>query len=415
MDKEQLRHGEDGETLVDVLRARATMYGSQDGFIFLTYRSGDVPEEARLAYGDLWNRARAIAGDLQARFERGARILILCPPGFDYISAFFGCQLAGMVAVPAYPPRNSRHMGRLHSILEDAGAAAILASNDVLVRLIDWDTAIGRPDRVLPRVIAVDGSDPVSAASWIDPQVTQNDLAFLQYTSGTTGRPKGVMVSHGQLMDNVRRIDLDWALKPESRFALWLPPFHDMGLIFGVVLPLLARAECILMAPTSFLQRPFRWIEAISTYRATHTVAPNFAYQLCVDMVSDEDVAGCDLRSLVSASSGAEPVRYQTLRSFADKFEVCGFHYSRFVAGYGLAEIVVYGSRTADQAGPRVLAISQGKSGLDGSSAQQDPAESETSNEAHRFVVSCGSTVSGHGLLIVDAESRVPGADGKSG
>jgi AMP-binding enzyme len=240
-------------TIVDVLKARAASHSDRDAYLFLSYRGDDTDEE-RLTYAALYSRAKANAAALQAVANPGDRVLIVCPPGFDYIASFFGCLLAGMVAVPAYPPRNAKHMPRLQAILADAGAAAVLAPHDLHPRLARW--AIGT--RKLPPFVSSDRTSSETAAAFRETPVLLGDLAFLQYTSGTTGSPKGVMVTHAQAMENVRQIIRFGSLDEGDFGMVWLPPYHDMGLVGGLLVPPVAAFPVVLMSPASFVQRPAR-------------------------------------------------------------------------------------------------------------------------------------------------------------
>ena len=252
-------------TLLDVLLVRAVSDGGPEGFRFLTYGSGGTPTAALLSFAALELRARGVAAALQRRCRKGERALILCPPGLDYIAAFYGCVMAGVVAVPTYPPRDAQHWDRLATIIADAEATAILTNSDLSERLATWAGAVA----ALPWRLSVDKIEPDAGNDWRDPGVGPDDLVFLQYTSGTTGTPKGVMVGHSRLLDNAGRICAVTGLDRFSIMTLWLPPYHDMGLVGGIVLPVVVGSLCVLMSPDSFLQMPARWPQSMSAYRAT--------------------------------------------------------------------------------------------------------------------------------------------------
>ncbi len=399
----------DGEaTLASMLRTRAASAQRGAGFSFLTYRNADDPDVVRLSFGELFVRARAVAASLQASCARGARALIVCPPGFDYIAAFFGCQLAGMVAVPAYPPRNAKHLPRLRAIMEDAGVAAALVTDELVARLGDWAGDATRP----PHLVQVDRIDSALANSWIDPRVQPDDLAFLQYTSGTTGAPRGVMVRHAQALENVRQVADLLRLGSADSGMLWLPPYHDMGLVGGLLVPVASGLNCAMMAPAAFLQRPARWLEAISALGATVTAAPNFAWRMCAEEISDAEIARLDLSTLRHALSGAELVRRDTLDAFARKFAGRGFRREAFAPVYGMAETVLLACGGARTAPPPALRFDLAEL----TAGRAVPVSDDPHDGGRgRIVVSCGRAIPGHQLRIVDPETGRPRDGGEVG
>ncbi|HET9227335.1 MAG TPA: amino acid adenylation domain-containing protein, partial [Thermoanaerobaculia bacterium] len=312
-------------TLAGLLKARAAESPDREAYLFLADGpQGDQSEAERLTWSELDARARAIAWALRQTVPAGERALLLCPPGLEFISAFFGCLYAGVVAVPAYPPRlNDRSQSRLRAIVADAAPKVALTTAAISeragIRWIATDTLSGD---------APDLPDP-------DP----DSIAFLQYTSGSTSTPKGVMVTHANLVHNERMIGEAFAMDEDSVVVGWLPLYHDMGLIGNVLQPLHAGARCVLMSPVSFLQRPRRWLEAIHRYRGTTSGGPNFAYELCVRKATAE---GLDLSSWKLAFNGAEPVRAHTLEAFSKAFAPCGFKASSFYPCYGLAEATLF-------------------------------------------------------------------------
>ena len=400
-------------TLLDVLRERAVSDGAREGFRFLTYAAGGTLTESVLSFAALEHRARAVAAALQRRCCKGERALILCPPGLDYIAAFYGCVMAGVVAVPTYPPRNGQHWVRLATIIADAEATAILTNSDLSERLATWAGA----DAALPWRLSVDKIEPDAANDWRDPGVGPDDLVFLQYTSGTTGTPKGVMVGHSQLLDNAGRICAVTDLDRFSIMTLWLPPYHDMGLVGGIVLPVFVGSLCVLMSPDSFLQMPARWPQSMSAYRATHTAAPNFAYRLCVDQVSTEEAASLDLATLRVAACGAEVVRAETLRAFAEKFRPTGFAPRSFVPAYGLAETVLMATAAGAFDETKAVAVSSAdlSAGRLVLREQLDGLGAATESDGVTTAVSCGRVIAGHDLRIVDPETRQERAAGEVG
>jgi len=335
----------ESSSLVDLLRRCALNQPEQRGYTFLV--DGES-EEAYLTYGELDRRARGIAAQLQSLDAAGARVLLLYPPGLDYLAAFFGCLYAGAVAVPAYPPRLNRPEPRLQAIVADAQATVALTTQAIFSNLERRFSQT--PELKALRWLATDELPEASAEAWREPSVSRETLAFLQYTSGSTAAPKGVMVSHGNLLHNLSLIYRCYEHDEESRGVIWLPPYHDMGLIGGILQPLYGGFPVTLLAPIAFLQSPHVWLQAISRCRATTSGGPNFAYDLCVRKITPEQRANLDLSSWSVAFTGAEPIQPETMEQFTQTFEVCGFRREAFYPCYGLAEatlIVSGGAKTA--------------------------------------------------------------------
>jgi acyl-CoA synthetase (AMP-forming)/AMP-acid ligase II len=354
-------------TLVDVARRRAQSQPDARAYTFLT--DGEAAEQ-HLTYGDLDRAARAIAARLQAEGDAGERALVCCPPGLEYVAAFFGCLYAGVLPVPVYPPRPGRPPLRLESLARDARPRWLLAPSSLARALpVDPDSA---PTLAALRRIATDAVPGEGAAAWRETAPPGDAVAFLQYTSGSTRAPRGVMVSHANLMHNLGLIREAFGHTAGSRGVIWLPPYHDMGLIGGVLQPLFAGFPVVLMSPLSFLQRPLRWLQAVSRYRATTSGGPNFAYELCLERIVPEQRAGLELGSWRVAFNGAEPVRRHTMERFADAFGACGFQRSAFYPCYGLAEATLWaaGRFLADAAG---APVSCGRTSRDQRVAVVDP------------------------------------------
>ncbi|HHP7244172.1 MAG TPA: condensation domain-containing protein, partial [Elainellaceae cyanobacterium] len=322
-----------GSTLVDLLGTRSLHLPEQPAFTFL--QDGEI-EPAQLTYRELDQQSRAIAAQLQALGFCGERALLLYPPGLEYLAAFFGCLYAGVVAVPAYPPRNRRNAPRVLAIASDAQAAIALTTTTILPKVRSLLTERAALERL--RWLTTDDLDQTLASNWRIPAIASDTLAFLQYTSGSTGTPKGVMLSHGNLLHNATVTYELMGHSPESVFVSWLPVYHDMGLIGGILQPLYGGFPCILMPPAAFLQRPYRWLQTISQYRGTTSGAPNFAYELCIQKITAEQRQSLDLSRWRVAFNGAEPVRSQTLERFAAEFADCGFRREAFYPCYGMAE-----------------------------------------------------------------------------
>jgi phthiocerol/phenolphthiocerol synthesis type-I polyketide synthase C len=318
---------------VALLDHRATGCPEQTAYIFL--ESGEN-ESARLTYAELARRAYLVAGHLQRISNPGDRALLLFAPGIEFMPAFFGCLCAGIIAVPCYPPKRNRGDERLAAIAVDAQASLVLTSSKIST---EFDNRLSHsPDLRGLEWVATDALDPISCSDFERPEIKPDSLAFLQYTSGSTSTPKGVMVSHGNVLHNLGEIDLGFDHTSDSVLVTWLPIFHDMGLIYGVLFPVFHAFPSVMMSPAAFLQRPGRWLQAISRYRGTHNAAPNFAYDLCVDTTTPEQRSALNLRSWRVAVNGAEPVREETLKRFAEAFEVSGFSAKTMCPSYGLAE-----------------------------------------------------------------------------
>ena len=328
------------QTLVDLLEYRAARQPSHSVFRFL---NGDGREEEVLAFATLQRRARAIAAHLSEHVVPGDRVVLLVPPGLEYVAAFFGCLYAGVVAVPAYPPNPRRADPRVARIVADCGARIALVSDAFMARLDGW-LALSPELSGLTWLDAARLADG-DAAGWRAPSVTGASLAMLQYTSGSTGDPRGVMLAHSNLLHNSAVIHRVSRHRPLDNGVFWLPPFHDMGLIGGILQPIYAGLSAALMAPATFLQRPLRWLEAMSKYQATTSGAPNFAYDLCVERIGDAERATLDLSHWRTSFNGAEPIRADTIERFARAFASCGLRRDVILPCYGLAEVTLKGDQ----------------------------------------------------------------------
>ncbi|NMF64891.1 non-ribosomal peptide synthetase [Brasilonema octagenarum] len=383
-------------TLVELLQSRALQQPEQKAYSFVIDSEVEGP---CLTYGELDYQARIIAALLQSYgVVGGERALLLYPPGLEFIAAFFGCLYAGVVAVPAYPPRANQSLSRLQAVVADARSAIALTTTTVLSNIEQQFAQY--PNLQTLRLLATDNmiaSDLVHA--WQEPSVNSNTLAFLQYTSGSTGTPKGVMVSHGNLLHNSEYIKTAFELTSESVSVSWLPSFHDMGLLDGVIQPLYTGFLGVLMPPASFVQQPIRWLKAISHYQATHCGGPNFGYDLCVSKTTPQQRETLDLSSWSSAYNGAEPVRKETLEQFASTFKPYGFRSNFFYPCYGMAEttLMVSGGLVKDE--PIYCAI-------DAEALKQNRVvSSQVDNQRVRHIVGCGRSWLDTKIAIVDPQS----------
>ena len=315
----------------------------------------------------------------------GQRALLLYPPGLEFVEAFCGCLYAGVVAVPAYPPRVNRPMTRLQSIVGDAQPSVVLTCASQSKDASRWESGVPELRGVHRLITDGEGEDLDELASrWSDPGARPETLAFLQYTSGSTATPKGVMITHGNLLDNSSRIQVYFGATPKSRGVFWLPLFHDMGLIGGVIQTIYCGGSSTLFSPVHFLHRPIRWLQAISRTRATISGAPNFAYELCVERTTPEERAGLDLSCWRVAFNGAETVRPETLDRFASAFAPAGFRREAFLPCYGLAEATLLVSGGPSGSPPVVISVDAEALGAARSPSRAKPARASTLPRAVR-------------------------------
>ncbi|HEV2801334.1 MAG TPA: amino acid adenylation domain-containing protein [Pyrinomonadaceae bacterium] len=391
-------------TLVELLRYRANQQPDRVAYTFLVDGERDAEQ---ITYGELDRQARAIGAELQARRAEGARALLLYPPGLNYVAAFFGCLYAQAIAVPAYPPRLNRTLSRLKAITADAQASIVLGTTQTLSHL---KRGIAQaPELEQLTWLSTDDLSPEMAGEWREPSVGGQALAFLQYTSGSTSTPKGVMVSHSNLLSNERIIKHAFEHTAEAVIVGWLPLYHDMGLIGNVLNPLYICAPAILMSPVAFLQKPARWLQAISDYKATTSGGPNFAYDLCVRKITPEQRETLDLSSWQIAFNGAEPVRRHTLEKFAETFAPHGFKRRAFMPVYGLAEGTLFVSGAAKNEEFVARAFE--------TEALQANRVVEVGDEASggQHLVSSGCAGVEQEVVVVDPESLLRCAEGRVG
>jgi acyl-CoA synthetase (AMP-forming)/AMP-acid ligase II len=317
-----LRNACQYQTLVELLRVRVSEAPTKHAYTYL--RDGET-DALTWNYGELDRRARAIAAWLQSCGAAGERALLLYPPGLDYLAAFFGCLYAGVVAVPAYPPQRQRGWPRVRAMLADSQAAYALTTSGIaraIDRLSAKEDGYGRLATL--QWLNTDHVPSGIDEDWSEPDITAGDggvsAIYLRLTS-----PKGVMVSHANLVHNQRLIQAAFGHTSQDVIVGWLPLYHDMGLIGNVLQPLHLGASCILMSPVHFLQKPVRWLSAITRYRATTSGGPNFSYDLCVRQITEAQRELLDLSSWTLAFNGAEPVRVETIERFSDRFRDRGF------------------------------------------------------------------------------------------
>jgi len=395
-------------TFTDLLRWRTAEQPRTTAFTWLA----DDPAQPALqvSYADLDQRARAIGALLQREGPPGERALLLFAPGLDFIAALFGCFYAGWIAVPAYPPPLNQRSDRIQAVARDAQPRVALTSAALLAQAQARITSAPDLESLRWRTVAVTEpaahaatigahASPATAAEdddndWSPPRLESTDLAVLQYTSGSTAVPRGVMLTHANLLHNCAQIEQRFAIldPTEHRGVIWLPPYHDMGLVGGILEGVFAGFPISLMAPVAFLQRPRRWLEAITRTRATISGGPNFAYDLCVDRIPVAERAGLDLSSWQVAFNGSEPVRETTLRRFADAFGPCGFRPTAAYPCYGLAEATLM---------------------VTGGCAAAAPVVSQLPGD--RIEVGSGASIDDQQVLIVDPATCTPCGAGQVG
>ncbi len=395
-------------TLVEIIRWRALHQPNQ---LACTYLSHGEAKDRSLTYAELDQEARAISAVLQHQAPKGARALLLYPPGIGFATAFFGCLYAGIIAVPAYPPQVSRlerTLPRIRAIMNNAQPSVALTTSAVLSGL---ETILEQaPDFKNMYWLATDAVPEAMAQEWQEPALNGDTLAFLQYSSGSTGTPKGVMVAHSNLLHNMAFLHRRNEHTAESHMVSWLPLFHDMGLIGGGLLqPLYSGFPLTLLSPASFLQRPMRWLETISQTRATVSGGPNFAYDLCVRRTTEEQRATLDLSNWGVAFNGAEPVRHDTLERFIQAFEPCGFRREAFYPCYGLAEATLFVTGGAKADPPIYQAVAEDALMRN----QVVPIAPE--QQQGRILVSSGKVWPELQVVIVDPDTRIQSPSGQVG
>ncbi len=381
--------------IVDVLDHWAAERPNQVAFYF----SDGEGNDEQITYAQLQQASRGVAAALVQRDLTGKQALLMFPPGLDFVKAFYGCMCAGVVAVPAFTPRRNRNVRRLQAISDDAEARIALTVADVCDRtegMLDET-----PNLMELEWLAVDKIPPLQGENWEAPAICSDQLALLQYTSGSTGTPKGVMLTHGNIMYNVMAIVYSFEPTQSGLGVTWLPTYHDMGLVGGVLEPLFFGRPNVLMSPMAFLQKPVRWLRAMTQYRATISGGPNFAFDLCTQKITDEDMEGLDLSAWQVAFNGAEPIRPGTLRAFAERFARVGFRLEAFLPCYGMAETTLIVTGAYMDKVPK-MGRYDGKA-LDEHRVVSVPA----GHENERVLVGCGRVLPEEEVVIVEPETCV--------
>lgn len=386
-------------TLVDVLNQRADQTPGKTAFVFTQDRAAEV---TRLSFSELNCHARSFAARLARDAAPGDRAILLFPTGPEFVVAFFGCLAAGIIAVPLMLPRRTADRDASEAVTTDCAPKLIITTPEILE---------GRPDIsdrfrgfTCMTVSLADNSSPFFEGH----SPTPNDIAYLQYTSGSTSTPKGVVIRHSNLLANLEMIRQQMSNTPQSTNVGWVPLYHDMGLMMGVLQPLYLGAMSVLMPPAAFMQRPLIWLKLIHLYRAEVSSAPNFAFDLCVSRFRPEQMESVDLSCWKLALNGAEPVKAETIARFCETFSPYGFNAGTMYPGYGLAEATLLVSGGSRGHIPHIRVA--GRNASQRGKAPHDPIANKT-----QTLVSCGHSVPGQQIAIVDPETRVELGPGQIG
>lgn len=391
-------------TLIDILKNRGR---EQPNFPIYNFLLDGEQESISLTYGELEQKAQAIATHLQSVASPQDRVLLLYPAGLDYITAFFGCLYAGVIAIPAYPPRPNRSLNRIQNILQNAQTDLALTNSDTFASL--ENQLEKTPELKKLRWITTNTISANQSENWREPDISEDNVAFLQYTSGSTAEPKGVKIAYKNLLHNLEAIHRCFRHSSKSKGVIWLPPYHDMGLIGGILQPLYGGFPVTLMSPLIFLQNPLRWLKAISRNQATTSGGPNFAYDLCVRKFKPEQLTELDLSSWQVAFNGAEPINHETLNQFAETFAPYGFDPSAFYPCYGMAEATLIisggsGNRAVVTKTVKRKALEENKI---------VPSDATESNP--HTLISCGRSLIDQHIVIAHPETLVSCKPGEVG
>lgn len=371
-----------------------------------TFLSDGEEDSVEMSGGALDLQARKLGGALQERNLTGERAVLLYPPGLDYIAGFFGCLYGGVIAVPAYPPNPSqleRSLPRILSIIKNCQAQLILTTQEILSMAQFLSNQ--HPEFSQIQWLASDNLDGNYAENWETPSITRESIAFLQYTSGSTGNPRGVKLTHGNLIHNLGLIQKGFGITPKIDSGIsWLPPYHDMGLIGGILEPLFVESHTYLMSPLHFLEKPLRWLKIFSkTKNPIVSGGPNFAYELCLRKISPEERDTLDLSNWKLAFTGAEPIRKDTLKHFANFFGPSGFSAKALYPCYGLAEATLIVSGNSRGEGYRTF------------SPQENNDSTDTPRNGNAVLVSCGRSFPDQIIKIVHPKKLIPMQEGEIG
>ncbi|MEU5993913.1 fatty acyl-AMP ligase [Spirillospora sp. NPDC047418] len=401
---------------VSLVRDNIQTYGDDRSFTFISEEPGRKYKENVLGFAELDRKARALACRLEARGLRDRAVLLLYPEGLEFITAFLGCLYARVIAVPApLPDLDAGRFGRTRRIIEDADIALILTDTAHRATLDAWLRAAGLRHRV--HCLDTQAGKDADPGDWTPPRFEPATLAFLQYTSGSTSDPKGVMVCHGNLLCNGEEIKRRIEGSPDTVGVGWVPHYHDMGLVGQFLQPLYLGCRYVFTSPITFIKRPVLWLELITRHRGTITVAPNFGYELALRRVTDKQLDGLDLSSLTVAKNGAEPVRASTLEALTERFGPVGFRPGMWMPCYGMAETTLLITGAPRGTGPVVRDFDAEALTKDEAVPRPSPAGTGgegRSPEGMRRLVSSGRPVT-LDVRIVDPETRAERPEGRVG
>ncbi|MFI8828442.1 fatty acyl-AMP ligase [Streptomyces sp. NPDC053431] len=379
-------------TVTEALALRSVKQPDETAYVYL--RDGETPDDT-ITYRALETEARARAAALAAvGLGAGDSAVLLYPSGIEFVRTLLGCMYATVAPAPVQVPTRRRGLDRLRRIADDAGTTTILTTGAIKQDL--EERFAGVPELAGLRLVDTE-SLPAGPAGWDGPAPGPDDVALLQYTSGSTGHPKAVLVTHANFLHNVAETEDIWPTGPDGVVVSWLPLFHDMGMLFGVLLPLCSGVPAYLMEPAAFIRRPLRWLEALTRYRGTHAAAPSFAYELCVaDLAENGPRAPLDLSAWRVAANGAEPVRHRAVRAFTEAFAPAGFAPEAMCPGYGLAENTLKATASPADRPPTVLWVDS-EALLEGRPEPRDAAA-----DGAQPLVGAGAAASPTRVRIVD-------------
>ncbi len=385
------------EPLKIALDRRAAETPDKLAFVYL----GDPKGPITCTYGELRQRARAIAALMLQNGKPGDRVLLLYPPGMDFMYGFLGCALMGAVAVPA-PPLNTlkpaRSLARLRTIVDNSRPRFVLTTAEILAAI---KPAVAEDEAFSQMVcIGTDDVPPVGDDVELPPPPELDDICLIQYTSGSTADPKGATLTHRNVVHNVAYLDQDWQHDPQSVSVNWLPAFHDLGLLYGILAPVIGGFLSVQMSPIQVIQRPQVWLQAMSDYKATHSGGPNFIYELAARKLTDAEIAKLDLSNWRMGLTAAEPVRAETMKRFNARFASTGFRSRTFSPGYGLSECTCKVAAIHWSREPRILTVDEAK--------LEQHVVSVVPDGLGRQTVGCGIPGFGMNVVIVDPETRIP-------
>jgi fatty acid CoA ligase FadD32 len=390
--------------LIELVGTWATEKPDAPAFTFVDYSADPGGLKITVDWAETHRRARAMAVRLRQSAEPGDRVALLLPQSLEYMMTMLGAMYSHVIAVPLFSPDLPGHADRLIRAYADAAPTVIVTSEGALPYVQKF---LDEHDVPQPKeIVFAESVDPALAADWVDEPIDLDEVAYLQYTSGSTRAPAGVEITHGNVNANARQLWAGW--EPESDTPVlvsWLPLFHDMGLIATMALPLVRGDHVVYTAPMSFVMQPLRWMKLISDYDYVYTAGPNFAYEYVAERATPEKLAGIDLSSLVTCLNGAEPIRPATLQAFAEAFAPVGLRAGAQAPGYGLAEATVFVTAAADDAPPKIVSVDR-----------EALARGEVVLSAERAssLVSCGRPM-GQYVAIVDPEACTEQPDGKVG